>query len=73
MVSSIIVVGALTHCSLLHIMCDLKAAQMNMQRSLIQKLMLYELKLDHKTAETLKISETRLHESHIHTCELFND
>ena len=32
MVGSIIVVGALTPCALLHSMCDLKAAQMNVLR-----------------------------------------
>ena len=32
--------GVLT-CILLHIMCDLKVTQMNLQHSLIQELMLY--------------------------------
>ena len=32
-------------------MCDLKAAQMNRQRTLIEEIMLYELELNHKTVE----------------------
>ena len=39
MIGSIVVVGALAHCALLHYMSDLKAAQMNEQHSLIQELM----------------------------------
>ena len=38
---SIMVVGVLTCCALLHSLCDLKAAQMNMQCSVIQELMLW--------------------------------
>ena len=41
LVGSIIVVGELTGCALFHSECDLKAAQMNVQHSLIQELMLY--------------------------------
>ena len=37
MVGSIVVVGVLTHCALIPFMFDLKAAQMNVQRSLIWK------------------------------------
>ena len=47
------VVNALTH-ALLHSMYNLKASQMNVQFSLIQELMVYELKLDHNAAETTK-------------------
>ena len=53
-VVGIMVVGVLTRCALLHIVYNLKAAQMNMQHSLIQQLMLYELKLGHYTAEVTK-------------------
>ena len=45
MVNSIVVVGALTCCGLLHVICDLKAAQMNVQRCLIREFMLYKFKL----------------------------
>ena len=53
-VGSIVVVGALTCCALLHSICDLKATQMNVPHSLIQKLMLYKFKLGQNTAETTK-------------------
>ena len=52
--SSIVVVGALTHCALLHSVCDLKAAQMNMQSSLIQELLLYKFKLSYNTVKAIK-------------------
>ena len=51
---SIMVIGVLTCCALLHSMCDLKATQMNMQCSLIWKLMLYEFKLDYNTVDATK-------------------
>ena len=51
-VDSIMVIGVLTCCLLLHPTCDLKASQMNMQRSLFQELMLYEFERGHNTAET---------------------
>ena len=41
-VGSIVVVGVLACCEMFLSMCDLKAAQMNMQCSLIWELMLYE-------------------------------
>ena len=53
-VSSIMVIGSLTHCALHHSLFDLKAAQMNMQLCLIWECMLYEFKLDHKTMEATK-------------------
>ena len=53
-VGSIMVVGVLTSCALLYCVCDLKAAQMNMDCCLIWKLMLYKFKLDHNTAEATK-------------------
>ena len=40
MVGGIVVVGVLT-CTLVHSMCDLKAAKMNVQHRLIQEIMLY--------------------------------
>ena len=39
-IGCIVVVGVLTCCTLLPTVCDLKAAQMNMQCSLIQKFIL---------------------------------
>ena len=53
-VGSIVVVGALTRCALLHSAYDLKAAQMNVQCNLIRELMLYKFEIDHSTAETTK-------------------
>ena len=37
----------LTRCALLHSVCNLKVAQMNMQRCLIREFMLYEFKVSH--------------------------
>ena len=54
MVDSIVVVGVLAHCVLLHSMCDLKATQINMLCGLIWELMLYKFKLGLNTAETTK-------------------
>ena len=38
--------------ALLHSICNLKAAQMSVQHSLIQEIMLYEFKQDHNISET---------------------
>ena len=54
MLSNVIVVGALTCCTLLHSMRDLKAAQLNMQYSPIQELLLYKYELSHNVAEATK-------------------
>ena len=54
MVGSMVVVGALTRCALLHSVSDLKAAQMNMHRYLIREIKLYEFELGHNTTETTK-------------------
>ena len=54
MVGSVVLVNALTHCALLHSVCDLKAAQMKVLSCLIQDFMLYEFRLDYKTAEATK-------------------
>ena len=51
MVDSIIVVGVLT---LLHSVCDLKAAQTNMQWSLIWELRIYEFELGNNLMEANK-------------------
>ena len=45
-------VGAQTGCPFLH--CDLRAAQMNVIRSVIRELILYEFELDHNITETTK-------------------
>ena len=45
---------ALTHCTLLQSKYNLKAIQMNMQRSLIQELILYEFKVGDNTVEATK-------------------
>ena len=50
-------IGALTDCALLHSVCDLKAAQMNMQYGLIWKLMIYKYVLGNNTAELSKTQE----------------
>ena len=54
MIDSIMVVGVQTCCALLHLVYNLKVAQMNMQYSLIWELMLYKLELDHNAAEATK-------------------
>ena len=53
-VGSIVVVGALARCALLRFTCDLKAAHMNVQMSLIRELLLYEFELDHNEAKGTK-------------------
>ena len=63
---SVVVVGALTCCALLHLVCDLKAAQMNMQYSLIQELMLYKFKLGHNAMEATKNICCMQDESSVH-------
>ena len=54
MVCSKVVDGVLTCYALLHFVCDLKAAQMNMEHSRIQVFMSYKLKLGHNTTEATK-------------------
>ena len=53
-ISSIVVVGGLRCCALLHSVSDLKATQMNVQHSLIQELLLYKFELGHKATEATK-------------------
>ena len=53
MVDSIVVVSALTR-ELLHTMCDLKAAQVNVQRGLIREPWLYGFELSLNNTETTK-------------------
>ena len=53
-VGSIMEVGALTRCVLLHFECDLKAMQMNVQRRPIRQFMLYEFEVDHSATEATK-------------------
>ena len=48
------IIGAMIHCALLHFVCDWKAAQINVQFSLIQQLMLYKIKQGHKDMEATK-------------------
>ena len=40
-VGSIMIDGALTHCALLHRVCDMKVTQVNVQRSIIRERVLY--------------------------------
>ena len=42
---SIVVGGTLTHCALLHSLCDLQTVQINVQQHLIWDFMLYKFKL----------------------------
>ena len=49
------VVGTLTHCTVLHSKCDSKATQMNVQCNLIQEL--YEFKLSHKAMEATVVEK----------------
>ena len=51
---SIMVVGVLACHALLHFVCDLKLAQMNMQHSLIWELMFYKFKQRHNAMETTR-------------------
>ena len=53
-VNNIMVVGARTQCALLYSICDLKIALINMQHSLIWKLMLYKFKLGYNAIEATK-------------------
>ena len=57
-VGSIMVVGLLTGCALLHSVCDLKASQMKVQHCLIWELILYgfELSPNRKEETNKKIS-----------------
>ena len=48
-----VVVGTLICSVLFHSMCDLKAAQMNMQYSQIWGFLFYEFELGHNTIETI--------------------
>ena len=48
------VVSVLTRCALLQSVCDLKAAQMNVQCSLIQELMLDKFELGYNATEVTK-------------------
>ena len=54
MVGSILIVGALTRCALIHSMCDSKTAQNNMQCNLIGKLAFHEFELGHYAVEAAK-------------------
>ena len=51
MAGSIVVVGVLIRCALFYSVCDLKAAEMNVQRSLIPELIFYALKLGYNAME----------------------
>ena len=53
-VGSIVVVSALTRRALLHSMCDLKAAQMNVQGTRTRNLMLYKFEMSYNAAEATK-------------------
>ena len=53
-VGSIVIVGALRCCALLHSVYDLEATQMNLQRCLTREIMLCEFELSHNTAEATK-------------------
>ena len=55
MVVSIVVVGALTLCVLIRLVCDLIARWVNFQHSLIPELIFYEFKLCHNAMEATKI------------------
>ena len=54
MVGSIVVVGVLTYWVLFSTVCELKAAQMNIQYCLIWEFIFYEFKLGHNAGETTK-------------------
>ena len=54
MVDSIAAVSVWTRCALIHSVWDLKAAQINVQRTLIRELVFYEFKLGHNATEVTK-------------------
>ena len=54
MVGSIELLRVQTRCTLLHSMCDLKATQMNVQGSLIRKLIYYKFEVGHNTVGAIK-------------------
>ena len=54
MSGSIIVIGMLIHYTLLHSVCDLKVAQMNVQCSLIWELMFCQFEQGQNTIEVTK-------------------
>ena len=54
LISSTVIVGALTCCALIHSEFDLKATEMNVQFGLILEFTLNELKLGHNTVEASK-------------------
>ena len=53
-VGSVVVVGVLTRCALLHYVCNLKTAQITVQRGLILKLMLSGFELGYNALEAIK-------------------
>ena len=53
-IDSIVILGALTPCALLHPVCDLKSTLINAQRCLIRALLPYESEMSHKAAEASK-------------------
>ena len=53
-VGTIMIVGALMHYESLHSMCDLKAAQINVQCSLNWEFMLYKFEQSHNAVEATK-------------------
>ena len=55
----IVLFYALTRCTLLHSIYDLKGIQMNMQRSLIRELRLHGFKVGHYAMEAIKIIRCR--------------
>ena len=52
--NTVVVVGALTCCALLHSVCDLKVEQMNLRRSLNRELTLYESEVGQNAVEVTK-------------------
>ena len=58
MMSSIVVVGVLTHCALLHAVCNLKAAQMNVYRGLIRER--YEFERGFKQPKTFVLQKMKI-------------
>ena len=54
LVGSIVIVGTLTCCTLLNSVCGLKVAKMNLQSSLVWKLVLDKFELNYKPAKTTK-------------------
>ena len=52
-IGSVMVVGVLTRCALLHFVCDLKSQQINVYWSLFKELIIFKFDQDHNAAKII--------------------